>query len=64
MKCTNKSWWISHSRLTFVEVCRKATLHVVAIMDGMTGNAVDPPKSSMNNKNLEMKTAVRKEKPD
>jgi len=47
-----------------VEVCRKATLHVVAIMDGMTGNAVDPPKSSMNNKNLEMKTAVRKEKPD
>jgi len=39
-------------------------LHVVAIMDGMTENAVAPPKSSMNNKNLEMKTAVRKEKPD
>jgi len=32
-----------------VEVYRKATLHVVAIMDGMTENAVAPPKSSMNN---------------
>jgi len=64
MNCTNKSCWICHSRLTLVEVYRKATLHVVAIMEGMTENAVAPPKLSMNNKNLEMKTAVRKEKPD
>jgi len=55
---------MSHSRLTFVEVCRKATLHVFAIMEGTTENAVAPPKLSMNNKNLERITAVRKEKPD
>jgi len=47
-----------------VEVCSKATLHVVAIMDGITENAVTPPKLSMNNRNLEMITAVQKEKPD
>ena len=64
VKSTNKSCWISHSRLTFVEVCSKATLHVVAIMDGITENAVTPPKLSMNNRNLEMITAVQKEKPD
>jgi len=33
-------------------------------MDGMIENAVASPKLSMNNKKLEMKTAVRKEKPD
>jgi len=26
-----------------LEVCRKATLHVVAIMKGTTESAVDPP---------------------
>ena len=45
-----------------MEVCSKATLHVVAIMDGITENAVTPPKLSMNNGNLEMITAVQKRK--
>jgi len=46
-----------------VEVCRKATLHVVVITEGITEDAVIPLRLSMNNRNPEMKTAVRKEKP-
>ena len=46
-----------------MEVCRKATLHVAVITEGITENAAIPLRLSMNNRNPEMKTAVRKEKP-
>jgi len=45
-----------------MEVCRKATLHVVVITEGIAENVVIPLRLSMNNRNSEMKTAVRKEK--
>jgi len=46
-----------------MEVCHKATLHVVVITEGIAENVVIPLRLSMNNRNSEMKTAVRKEKP-
>ena len=46
-----------------MEVCRKVTLHVVFITEGIAENVVIPLRLSMNNRNSEMKTAVRKEKP-
>jgi len=45
-----------------VEVCRKATLHVVVIIKGITKNVVILLALNTNNRNPEMKTAVLREK--
>jgi len=45
-----------------VEVCRKATLHVVVITKGITEDVVISLKLNMTSRNPEMKTAVLKGK--
>ena len=62
MDCTNQSCWTCHSRLILVEVCRKATLHVVVITEGITGNAVSPLRLNMNNRNPENENCSTKRK--
>ena len=45
-----------------MEVCRKATLHVVVITEGITGNAVIPLRLNMNNRNPENENCSTKRK--